>query len=415
VAPLQVDGSTLFQIGSTTKTFTATAVMRLIDEGRLDLEAPVRAYVPELRLKDEEAASRVLLIHLLNHTAGWSGDLYDDTGDGADALARYVRRMRQLDQQFPPGAQPAAYNNAAVGLAGRIVEKVTGMPFDRALRALVLDPLGLQNTLFSANEIMTRKFAVGHVERNGRAVAVSRWRPFRAADPMGGLSSTVDDQLEWARFHMGDGTGPDGKRLLARKTIELMRQPSARAPVALGDWVGVSWFLRDVDGVRLVGHGGTTEGQQSAFQMLPGRGFATVINTNSILGGRLNRELMAWILRTFLGVEDREPPVARLSNEELGELAGTYAMETAVVSVSEEGGNLVLRQSPSASARRRLRREGMPVPPDPRPMTIRVLEGGIFTIVEGPSSGSRGEFIRTDGVVTALNIGSRLGFRRPAG
>src|SRR5215467_12890607 len=68
--PLPVDAGTLFQIGSTTKTYTATAIMRLVEQGRVDLDAPVRAYVPELRLKDESVAERVTVLHLLNHTAG---------------------------------------------------------------------------------------------------------------------------------------------------------------------------------------------------------------------------------------------------------------------------------------------------------------------------------------------------------
>src|SRR5215212_5884969 len=71
--PLEVDGDTLFQIGSITKTFTGTAVMRLVEQGRLELDAPVRTYLPELRLKDEEAAARATMRHLLTHTGGWVG------------------------------------------------------------------------------------------------------------------------------------------------------------------------------------------------------------------------------------------------------------------------------------------------------------------------------------------------------
>jgi len=88
--PLPVDPDTLFQIGSTTKTYTGTAAMRLVEQGKLDLDAPVRTYVPELKLRDEEVAANVTVLHLLNHTAGWEGDMMDSTGDGDGARAKYV-------------------------------------------------------------------------------------------------------------------------------------------------------------------------------------------------------------------------------------------------------------------------------------------------------------------------------------
>jgi CubicO group peptidase (beta-lactamase class C family) len=410
-APLEVDEQTLFQIGSTSKTFTATGLMCLVEDGRVDLEAPVRTYLPELRLKDESAAASVRVLHLLNHTAGWSGDLFDDTGDGADALARYVRSMHRLDQQFPPGSGPAVYNNAAVGLAGRIIEKLVRLPFARALEQLVLEPVGLEDTLFSPNRIMTRKFAVGHIDRDGRPEVVRNWRPFRAADPMGGLSSTIHDQLDWAAFHMGDGRGRDGRQVLRPETIELMRRPTARLPVALGDEVGISWLMREVNGVRLVGHGGSTEGQQSAFQMAPERDFALAINTNSILGGQLNRELTAWILLEWLGIEEPELQPVVLRPDQLAEYAGRFQTEALSIAVSVVGSDLHFEQRPSTATRRRLRREQAPTPPDSPPMTARLLEGDVFIFIDGPAKGSKGQFVRQDGAVVAINWGGRLGAR----
>jgi len=119
--PLPVGESTLFGIGSTGKTFTATAIMRLVEEGRVDLNAPVRKYIPELKLKDEKVAREVTVLHLLNHTAGWQGDFFADTGQGDDALARFVERMSELEQEAPLGSA-MSYNNASLSLAGRVIE-----------------------------------------------------------------------------------------------------------------------------------------------------------------------------------------------------------------------------------------------------------------------------------------------------
>src|SRR5436853_4346191 len=84
--PLAVTPDTLFQIGSITKTFTGTAAMQLVEDGKLDLDRPVREYVPDLRLADEDVAAAVTMRHLLTHTGGWEGDFIDDLGAGDDAL-----------------------------------------------------------------------------------------------------------------------------------------------------------------------------------------------------------------------------------------------------------------------------------------------------------------------------------------
>jgi len=110
--PAPVVEDTLFQIGSTTKTLTATTVMRLVEEGKIDLDTPIRAYLPDLRLADEATAAGVTTRHLLTHTAGWSGDHFLDTGRGEDALAGYVASMADLPQLTPLG-QVCSYNNAA--------------------------------------------------------------------------------------------------------------------------------------------------------------------------------------------------------------------------------------------------------------------------------------------------------------
>ena len=144
---LPVDADTLFRIGSTTKTFTATAIMRLVEQGKVDLAAPARTYLPNLALADEAAARSVTVRQLLNHSAGWLGDDYGDFGRGDDALARFLAAMKQLPQLTPPG-QVLAYNNAAIVVAGGIIETLTGKPYETALQELVLDPLGLKHSGF---------------------------------------------------------------------------------------------------------------------------------------------------------------------------------------------------------------------------------------------------------------------------
>ena len=96
--PSPVTADTVFRIGSTTKTFTATAIMRLVERGRISLDRPVRAYLPDFQTQDPSVAVRITVRQLLNHSAGWQGDYFEDTGDGDDALARYVAGLPKVPQ-----------------------------------------------------------------------------------------------------------------------------------------------------------------------------------------------------------------------------------------------------------------------------------------------------------------------------
>src|SRR5581483_9824831 len=270
--PLPVDGNTLFQFGSTGKTYTATLMMRLVEQGLVDLNEKVKTYVPELKLKDSFVEENVTVLHLFNHTAGWSGDILTDTGQGDDALEKYVALLADADQETPLG-KAASYNNAALSLAGRIIEKVTGKTYEQAMKEMVFEPLGLDNHFFFLNDIATRRFVVGHTQEDGELKVARPWGLPRGGNPAGGMSATVGDLVKWARFHMGDGSP-----ILSRQTLDRMKQPTFEMRgSALGDYVGISWLLKDIDGARIVEHGGNTIGQNCGFQMIPERNFAVVV------------------------------------------------------------------------------------------------------------------------------------------
>ncbi|HZD73360.1 MAG TPA: serine hydrolase domain-containing protein [Actinomycetota bacterium] len=414
--PLEVDGRTLFQIGSTGKTYTATALLRLVEQGRVDLDAPVRRYVPELRLKDEAVARAVTVLQLLNHTAGWQGDLMDSTGDGDDALARYVEKMAELEQEFPLGAS-VAYNNASLSLAGRIIEKLTGRTYEQAMKELVFEPLGLDQSFFFPNEVMTRRFAVGHNQRPDGTITVARpWALPRNSNPAGGISANAADQIAWARFHLGDGRAQDGTRVLSRELLERMRQPTVQTPgSALGDAIGITWMLRDVDGVRLVKHGGDTLGQHSEFVMAPERDFAIAIATNcGPNGSQLNEELLRWALEAYLGVIDRDPEPVALSEAELARYTGTYETIAAVGRISVDGGGLLLEVEikPDVLARLLEAGEEPPEPSPPFPLGMLPGPGDRYVVRSGPAKGMKGYFVRdASGAIESVHIGGRLATR----
>lgn len=412
--PVSVDADTLFQFGSTTKTFTATAILCLVEQGLMELDAPVRRYVPELQLKDESVAEAVTVLQLLNHTAGWDGDLLVDTGEGDDALEKYVARMATIDQVSPLGAS-VSYNNASLSLAGRVVEKVTGKTFEQAIRDLLLNPLDMTHSFFFLNEIITRRFAVGHNQKPDGTIEIARnWAVPRSAAPAGGISANAADQIGWAKFHLGDGRGPDGKRLLSAELLARMQQPTAdMSGSALGDAVGIGWLLRDYDGVRLVSHGGTTNGQHSEFVMAPERGFALISMTNCGPNGpQLNTELLAWALDHYLGLTVADPEPLKLRDDELAVYTGTYDTIAAVCEITAENGGLVLtvRIKPEmAASMREAGEEGADEQQPPIPLSIVAGDGDPYVVSNGPAKGMRGYFARgEDGAIAGVHVGGRM-------
>ena len=405
--PLPVDETTLFSIGSTGKTFTGTALVRLAERGEVDLGAPVRTYAPELRLKDESVARDVTVLHLLNHTAGWGGDLEVDTGDGDDAVARFVEAMADLDQVTPLGGIPS-YNNAALVLAGRVIEKVTGGTYEAAIRDLLLGPLGLDHSFFEPNDVMTRRFAVGHQQHaDGRIAVIRPWAPARSVRPAGTLASTAPDQIAWARFHLGDGRSRSGDRVLSEEAVRSMQRPTTDP--GLTECYGITWMLRDVEGLGLVEHGGDGSGQHSAFAMAPERDFAITVLTNCGPNGQeLRGQLVRWALEAYLGVVERDPEPLELGEDELAAYTGSFETLAAVLHISVEGDGLlaVAELKPEAIAQEVEAGEEPPNPPPP--FRLVMVAGGAdrYLVKDGPYQGMQGYFVRdAGGTVEAVHVG----------
>jgi CubicO group peptidase (beta-lactamase class C family) len=413
--PLPVDKDTLYVLGSVTKTYTATALMRLVAEGRVELSAPVRRYVPELRLKDERAAAEITVLNLLNHTAGLDWRILVDTGEGDDALAAYVAKLAELELIAPPGAR-ASYSQAGYNLAGRIVEKVTGLTYERAVASLVFEPLGLSHSFFATGDVMTRRFVVGHNRGADGTLSIARsWKDTRGNNPGGGLASSVADQLCWARFHLGDGRADSGVRVLPAEMLHRMKQPTvALGGSTLGDAIGICWFLRDVDGVRTAGHGGSANGQFAELLTVPERNFAVVSLSNAGPDGiPFNQAIIRWALQTYLGVIDRDPQPLPYDEARAREVVGSYENDAMTLTIGTDGAGLRLEVGIKPDIRAAADTE---MPPDYPPAAIGLLrgEGDEYIVTEGGLKGQRGFFTRDDsGAVVGVDLAGRLFNRVP--
>jgi CubicO group peptidase (beta-lactamase class C family) len=406
--PLPVDEKTLFSLGSVSKTFTATALMRLVAEGKVDLDAPVRRYVPELKLADEQTAAQITVLNLLNHTAGLDWNLIDD-GEGDRSLAGLVAKLPQLPLIAPPGVR-ASYSQAGYNLAGRIIEKVTGLPFEQAMASLVLEPVGLADTVYGLSEVMVRKFAVGYNRGDDGEMRPARpWAGFkegaRGDNPGGGLASSVSDLLRWARFQLGDGEG-----VLPAAELHRMRERTVELRASsLGDGFGICWFLHDLDGLHGIGHGGSGNGQFAELLIVPERGFAVVSLANAGPDGYpFNQSVVRWVLEHYLGVVEKTAEPVPYDEGRAQEVVGRYEIDAINLDIAADGTRLTLAVAIKPEIREASEED---MPPDHPAAAIGFLpgDGDEYIVAEGGLKGQRGYFSRdAGGSVTGIDLAGRL-------
>jgi CubicO group peptidase (beta-lactamase class C family) len=400
--PMPVTADTLFQIGSITKTFTATAVMKLVEMDRIDLREPLLSYIPDLRLPDMDSIQAVTMKHLLTHTCGWEGDYFEDFGRGEQALAKMTRRIGDLAQITPLG-EVWSYNNSAYYLAGRVIEVVTGQCYEEAIKEMILDPLGLNHSYFFAEEVITHRFTVGHTYAEQGHQVARPWNLARVMNPAGGLSSNAPDLLRYARFHMGNGTNQDGEDVLSPESLREMQTPTVAATGI--EKMGLAWFITQVNSDRIIEHPGGTNGQVSSLLLAPGKGYAMVLAFNSDRGRRLVERIKYMALQEFTGIQIPETVPVEREPEQLKEFSGRYRTVGQVVDLVPSGKNLELKLTMTG---------GFPTPdspprPSPPPALLGFYDEDRVVVINPPFQGERAEFVRDDqGQVKWLRLLGRI-------
>ncbi|MDR2253007.1 MAG: serine hydrolase [Bifidobacteriaceae bacterium] len=323
-----VAGDSLFQIGSITKVWTATAIMRLVDEGRLSLDTRVKEVLPDLKLINEDLTEGLTVWHLLTHTSGIDGDIFTDTGRGDDAVREYVELLDAAAQNHPLGAT-WSYCNSGFVILGRILEVVTGLSWDAVMRTQLFEPLGLTHTTTLPEETIMFSAAVGHLEIGGEVTQAPVFLLPRSVGPAGLITSSVEDVLAFARLHLRGGLADDGTRVISADSAERMRAEQCKTtradePV---DSMGLGWMRADWNGERVFWHDGGTIGQASWLFCHPASGVAAVLLTNGgVDPARLSDELLSEVFVTLAGVV--KPAPTRLPDEpadaDIAPFVGTY-------------------------------------------------------------------------------------------
>ncbi len=408
--PLPVTEHTVFPIASISKTFATTAMMRLVEQGKVDLKAPVRKYLPDFRVRDENVSRDVTVWHLLTHTSGWEGQI-SAPDRGEETLKTFVSSITDLMQLAPPGAA-WSYNNAGFSVAGRVIEAVTGLSINRAIRDLVFTPLGLSHAGTTAGEFITHRFALGHSNKGDSPPALQR--PFTPSTSVtaGGVGICVADLLAYARFHLGDGTAANGDRVLTRASLELMQTPQIRKQ-GYDDDIGLAWHLRTVGPVRTAAHGGTLGGHILLLELVPERNFAIAIFTNSNNGWRLIQDVERAALKSYFdasfainqaishrGLLETLPSIQPLAKQpDLTAYLGRYVRPMNAVLVRTEKGHLIVQVQPNGGT-----------PQAEMPVGFYGTDRAVVT--DGSDLGQSIEFIRdAGGHVRWVRITGRIAVR----
>ncbi|WP_174549633.1 serine hydrolase domain-containing protein [Nocardiopsis trehalosi] len=267
-------------VASVSKSFTALAVMRLVEEGRVDLDTPVRAYLPEFPVPDPRADG-ITVRHLLTHTSGMSDAGFAEKSEPQPAdLAGAVARLEGAELVSDPGAE-YHYTNPNYHVAARLVEVVSGRPFAAYLDAEVFTPLGMDatRTVETSADATAAGVPEGHVALFGQALALPE--PHGYFNGAGGVVTTADDMAAWLIAQNNEGVGPTGERVLSAEGVAATH--TGGGP---DGGTGLGWNAGETDGgAPLVEHGGI-QWTFTAYQMLlPDSGYGIAVMADSGLGG----------------------------------------------------------------------------------------------------------------------------------
>jgi CubicO group peptidase (beta-lactamase class C family) len=274
-----VAGETLFRIASTSKLFTSTAVMQLVEEGKLDLDEDVNAYLDDVEIPDTYPGRPVTLRHLLTHTAGFEESF---TGSGARNAADVEPLGEYLSE--PPGrvrppGEVTSYSNYGMSLAGHVVEEASGMSFARYVEKNVTGPLGMDSTTAAQPPApaLREELATGYEIEGGEPAA----GPFEYIDeaPAGSVSTTATDMARFMIAHLQDGRYGDARILDEATAREMHARQFSNGPRL--DGMALGFYEQTMNGERVIEHGGNLLRFHALAALLPEEDIGIFVAYNS--------------------------------------------------------------------------------------------------------------------------------------
>lgn len=276
---VKVRPSSIFPIASMSKPLTATAIMLLVQDGKLDLDAPVSDYLANV----PEAWEAVTVRRMLNHTAGLSEDIYQGNLNRLIEPNGFVEAAALVPLDFQPG-ESWMYSNTGFNLAADVVESVSGEPFETFMETRIFEPLGMRATDVVRESYRSSNLAMGY------------WAGRRAIQPIdinfgwvrkhmllikgaGSVTSNAVDLARWALFlQKGAGDGPTGQLLSADSQADMRELGTTNSGLTTG--YGLGWFVGGVNSHTMVTHGGNLWGYSTSISQFPDDQLTVVVLTN---------------------------------------------------------------------------------------------------------------------------------------
>jgi CubicO group peptidase (beta-lactamase class C family) len=264
---------TPFFIGSLTKSFTALAVMQLVEAGKIDLDAPVQRYLPWFRVADPQASEEMTARHLLNQTSGLPtlpGELaLADFDDSPDATERQVRALSTLKITRPVGSK-CEYSNLNYNILGLIVEAASGELYAGYIQNHIFNPLGMSHSYTSKAAAKQNGLAIGYRHWFGHPVPAPNWPIPRGSLPSGWLISSAEDMAHYLIAHLNGGHFGDAQILSSANIDELHRGVKEYIVAGIsGGFYGMGWFEVDMGQTKTFSHSGNVPDFSAFMALVP--------------------------------------------------------------------------------------------------------------------------------------------------
>lgn len=334
--------NTVYRVGSVSKLFTDIAVMQLVEQGKLDLDAPVSRYLPEFKPRNA-FAKQVTLRQLMSHRSGLVREPpvghYFDPGD--PTLAATVASLNKTSLVYPPETR-TKYSNAAIATVGYVLERTQKQPFAKYLKGSVLEPLGLDDSSFEPTPSIKKDLAKAYMWTvDGRVFEAPTFE--LGMSPAGSMYTTVNDMGRFMSAMFAGGRGVKG-RMLKAATLEQMWTPQfATAGQKTG--YGIGFGIREFEGRRTIGHGGAIYGFATTLKAMPGDKIGAIVVTTKDSANAVTNRIADFALKAMLAAREGKPiPYPEITlpvdPEFAARIAGRYVNGVKAVELIERGGTL---------------------------------------------------------------------------
>ncbi|GKU76551.1 serine hydrolase [Paenibacillus sp. L3-i20] len=309
---------TLFRVASVSKVFTATALMQLVEEGKVDLNGDIHNYTSGFKVANK-TTTKLKIQDLLTHTSGF--DYSDIDLAGPSTLEQYIENYAPTVVRKPGTAYK--YDNYASNLQGYIVQKMTNKPFEEVVEDKIFRPLGMTNSDFRITDKVKEKLATGH---NGNGEAMPFYEINPPIMPTGGMVATSTDISKFMLAHLNGGQ-LGNQRILQEKTVKEMHQTRISIHPELPTMsYGFEMFHREnYNGENVIGKAGDLSGFHSWMWLLPDRKVGGFIVLN---GDKDNTAIISGLFKAFMDhyypETDKERPVLALTKAQLTKYEGSY-------------------------------------------------------------------------------------------